>query len=180
MRSDDEVGGGTHVAQHLLGAVEHLRVLRIGLDVAGRDAVDLAQLRPAAMGELLEEGVRYRLVQQAVVAGRTELHDIGAVFAHLAVIFAFIDRAVIEEQPQFRYHVLPGEQENLNTVRIGQGELHQRMAVEGRFQHVALQQRIPDRFGKRACRLLVHFSGNVFQAEGRREYPADPLFHLAG
>ena len=66
---DDEVGGGTHVAQHLLGAVEHLRVLCVGLDVAGRDAVDLAQLRPAAMGELLEEGVRHRLVQQSVVAG---------------------------------------------------------------------------------------------------------------
>ena len=44
---DDEVGGGTDFAHHGLCAVEHVGVLRVGLQDAGRYAVDFAKFAPA-------------------------------------------------------------------------------------------------------------------------------------
>ena len=52
---DNEISRSPHVAQHIFSPVKHCRVLCVGLDVSGRNAVNLAQFRPARMGELLEK-----------------------------------------------------------------------------------------------------------------------------
>jgi len=64
---NDEVGGGTYLAHHGLGTVEHVGVLCVGLEDAGRYAVYLAQLAPAAEGELLHQDVWDGLVEDAKV-----------------------------------------------------------------------------------------------------------------